>query len=87
VIFALQLMSALSSLVRSVLFQGSVERTDVAALFPGPVWLSFHPVAIHTVDFCAIVSYVEATIIIWLVRLQFTRTAQTPKVLMSPKIW
>jgi len=40
-------MLALSSLVRSALFQGSLERADVAALFPGmlarPILL--HPVA------------------------------------------
>jgi len=31
----LQLMSALSSLIRNALFHGSLERAEVAALFPG----------------------------------------------------
>jgi len=35
VIFALQLMLALSGLVKNALFQGSLERSDIAALFPG----------------------------------------------------
>jgi len=33
--FLLQLMLALSSLVKNVLFQGSLERSDIATLFPG----------------------------------------------------
>jgi len=32
-------MLALSSLVKNVLFQGSVERPDIATLFPGTVYL------------------------------------------------
>jgi len=35
VIFSLQLLLALSSLAKNVLFQGSLERSDIATLFPG----------------------------------------------------
>jgi len=45
--FLLQLMLALSSLVRNVLFQGSLERSDIAALFPG-VFASLHTLSAYS---------------------------------------